>query len=83
MRQMQRTHNTCLYPNNRQSTYLARCCGVARFAYNSVLARWEDKEDLMGDFTSVITSFCARVYGLRRNRRSTEKILEELRKEKE
>lgn len=43
----------------------------------------EDKEDLMSDFTSVITSFCARVYGLRRNRRRTEKILEELKKEKE
>ena len=41
----------------------------------------EDKEDLMIDFISVITSFCARVYGLRRNRRRTEKILEELKKE--
>lgn len=41
-----------------------------------------DKEDLMSDFVSVITSFCARIYGLRRNRRRTEKLLEELRKDK-
>lgn len=41
----------------------------------------EDREDLMSDFISVITSFCARVYGLRRNRRRTEKILEELKNE--
>ncbi len=40
----------------------------------------EDKEDLMSDFIAVITSFCARVYGLKRNRRRTEKILEELKK---
>ena len=41
----------------------------------------DDKEDLMSDFISVITSFCARVYGLRRNRRRTEKLLDELRKD--
>lgn len=40
---MQRTHNTRLYPNNRQSTYFARCCGVARFAYNWGLARWKEQ----------------------------------------
>ena len=27
---MQRTHKIRLYPNNRQSTYFARCCGCAR-----------------------------------------------------
>lgn len=39
---MQRTHRIRLYPNNRQSTYFARCCGVARFAYNWGLARWNE-----------------------------------------
>ena len=39
---MQRTHKIRIYPNNRQSTYLARCCGVARFAYNWGLARWNE-----------------------------------------
>ena len=40
-----------------------------------------DRDDLMQDFVSIITSFCARLYGLRRNRRRTEKIIEELSKE--
>lgn len=66
---------------------------LTRFGYNYLKALFpgeivvineakEDKEDLMSDFISVITSFCARVYGLRRNRRRTEKILEELKNEK-
>lgn len=37
-----------------------------------------DRDDLMQDFVSIITSFCARLYGQRRNRRRTEKIIEEL-----
>jgi len=40
-----------------------------------------DKEDLIQDFTSVITSFCARIYGLRRSRRKTEKLIQELSKQ--
>lgn len=40
----------------------------------------EDRDDLMGDFVAIITSFCSRLYGLRRNRRRTEKIIEELSK---
>ena len=38
----------------------------------------EDKQDLMQDFVSLVTSFCARLYGLRRSKRKTEKIIEEL-----
>lgn len=41
-----------------------------------------DRDDLMQDFVSIITSFCARLYGMRRNKRRTEKIIEELSKEK-
>ena len=41
-----------------------------------------DRDDLMQDFVSIITSFCARLYGLRRNKRRTERIIEELSKEK-
>ena len=37
-----------------------------------------DKEDLVQDFVSVVTSFCARLYGQRRTRRSTEKLIKEL-----
>ncbi len=37
-----------------------------------------DRDDLMQDFVSIITSFCARLYGLRRNRRRTEKLIQQL-----
>lgn len=40
-----------------------------------------DRDDLMQNFVSIITSFCARLYGLRRNKRRTEKIIEQLSKE--
>jgi predicted site-specific integrase-resolvase len=37
-----------------------------------------DRDDLMQDFVSVITSFCARLYGLRRCKRKTEQLIKEL-----
>ena len=37
-----------------------------------------EKEDLIQDFVSVITSFCARIYGQRRSKRKTEKLIREL-----
>lgn len=39
------------------------------------------KEDLIQDFVSIITSFCARIYGLRRSKRKTERLIEELSKD--
>lgn len=36
------------------------------------------KEDLMSDFAAVITSFCARLYGQRRAKRKTEKVIQAL-----
>lgn len=41
----------------------------------------EETEDLMTDFISIITSFCARIYGLRRSKRKTENIIKELNSE--
>lgn len=38
-----------------------------------------DKDDLMQDFVSIITSFVARLYGLRRSKRRTEKLIAQLR----
>ena len=38
----------------------------------------DDKDDLIQDFISVITSFCARIYGQRRCKRQTEKLIKEL-----
>jgi predicted site-specific integrase-resolvase len=37
-----------------------------------------DRDDLMQDFVSIITSFTARLYGQRRSKRKTEKIIAEL-----
>ena len=36
------------------------------------------KEDLIADFTSVITSFCAKIYGQRRSKRKTEQLIKDL-----
>lgn len=41
-----------------------------------------NKDDLRQDFVSIITSFYARLYGLRRSKRKTEKIITELKNEK-
>lgn len=38
----------------------------------------DDKEDLFEDFVSIITSFCARIYGQRRTKRKTEQLIKEL-----
>jgi predicted site-specific integrase-resolvase len=35
----------------------------------------EETEDIMQDFMSIITSFCARIYGIRRRKRKTECIV--------
>lgn len=40
-----------------------------------------DRDDLMQDFVSIVTSFCARLYGQRRNKRRTEKLISELESE--
>jgi putative resolvase len=45
---------------------------------NNVL---DDKNDLIEDFVSIITSFTARLYGLRRSRRKTEQIIKDLQME--
>ena len=38
----------------------------------------DDRQDLMQDFVSLVTSFCARLYGNRRSKRSTEKLIKDL-----
>lgn len=39
------------------------------------------KEDLIQDFVRIVTSFCARLYGQRRSKRKTERIIAELQNE--
>ena len=41
----------------------------------------DDEQDLMQDFVSIITSFTARLYGKRRSKRKTEKIVKQLQKD--
>jgi putative resolvase len=65
---------------------------LTRFGANSILTLLEaqgrcveivnladdDKEDLIQDLSSIFYSFCARMYGQRRAKRKTEKIVKEL-----
>lgn len=38
----------------------------------------QPQEDIIQDFVSIITSFCARIYGKRRSRRKTEQLIKEM-----
>lgn len=38
---MQRSHKIRLSPNNKQSTYFAKACGISRLAFNWGLAEWK------------------------------------------
>ena len=62
---------------------------LTRFGFNYIKLLWngevviinevvEDEKDLMQDFVSLVTSFTARLYGRRRTRRATEKLIKEL-----
>jgi len=43
----------------------------------------ESEADLMQDFISLVTSFCARIYGNRRSKRKTEQLIKELCKDEQ
>lgn len=63
---------------------------LTRFGFNYISELWkdveivvinevkEDETDLMQDFVSLVTSFCARLYGRRQTKRNTEKLIKEL-----
>jgi len=62
---------------------------LTRFGFNYIESLWdgelvvinkvvEDEKDLMQDFVSLVTSFTARLYGRRRTKRMTEKLIQEL-----
>lgn len=66
---------------------------LSRFGFNYIKELWdgelviinevtEDEKDLMQDFVSLVTSFTARLYGLRRSKRKTEQLIKELGKKK-
>lgn len=62
---------------------------LTRFGFNYIKNLWHgeiviinevvgDEKDLMQDFVSLVTSFTARLYGKRRSKRVTEKLIKEL-----
>lgn len=62
---------------------------LTRFGFNYIKNLWpgniviineviEDERDLMQDFVSLVTSFTARLYGRRRSKRATEKLIQDL-----
>lgn len=62
---------------------------LTRFGFNYINDLWhgemviinevvEDETDLMQDFVSLVTSFTARLYGRRRSKRQTEKLIKQL-----
>lgn len=62
---------------------------LTRFGFNYIKDLWhgeiiiinevvEDETDLMQDFVSLVTSFTARLYGRRRSKRQTEKLIASL-----
>lgn len=67
---------------------------LTRFGFNYIQSLWSgelvvinsavtDESDLMQDFVSLVTSFTARLYGRRRSRRATEKLISELKNDSE
>jgi len=56
-------------------TYLQDLCSADIVVINEVIG---EEADIMQDFVSLVTSFSARLYGKRRSKRNTEKILKEL-----
>lgn len=62
---------------------------LTRFGFNYIKDLWhgeivvinevvEDEQDLMQDFVLLVTSFTARLYGRRRSKRQTEKLIAQL-----
>jgi predicted site-specific integrase-resolvase len=58
--------------------YIEEC--LKKFGCELIVINEADskREDLLQDFVSVITSFCAKIYGQRRAKRKTEKLIGEL-----
>lgn len=60
--------------------YIETLSNAEIYVVNEVVT---DEQDLMQDFVSLVTSFCARIYGKRRSKRVTEKLIKELSVEQE
>lgn len=63
--------------------YIEKLLSLDNRKIEIVNPQMNERDDLMQDFVSIITSFCARLYGKRRSKRQTEKLINELNKDKE
>lgn len=59
-------------------SYINEICKNIGCELHIINKQENDRDDLMQDFVSIITSFCARLYGLRRSRRKTESLIKSL-----
>lgn len=65
------------------TNYIEKLLSLDNRKIEVINPQMNEKDDLMQDFVSIITSFCARLYGKRRTKRQTEKLINELNKDKE
>ena len=66
-----------------KNNYIEKLLSLDNRKIEVINPQMNEKDDLMQDFVSIITSFCARLYGKRRTKRQTEKLINELNKDKE
>lgn len=60
--------------------YIKEICNLINCEIIILNETTTEKEDIIQDFVSIITSFCAKIYGQRRTKRNTEKLISELNK---
>ena len=59
-------------------SYIKQACFHFGCELHVINEQESNRDNLMQDFVSVVTSFCARLYGLRRSKRKTEQLIKEL-----
>ena len=65
------------------TNYIEKLLSLDNRKIEVINPQMNEKDDLMQDFVSIITSFCARLYRKRITKRQTEKLINELNKDKE
>jgi len=61
--------------------YIKEICDSFKCEIIIINETTSEKEDIVQDFVSIITSFCSKLYGQRRAKRKTEQIIQELNNE--
>lgn len=56
--------------------YIEKICQLKGINIHVINEAETDEDDIMKDFVSLVTSFCSRLYGLRRSKRKTEKLIQ-------